>query len=299
MPSSMSRPLVSVMMPCFNSEATLSLAIASLVAQTLQDWECVCVDDGSTDGTWEILQRARGLDDRFRIERFPENRGRGAARQRVLELITGEYLAFLDSDDWMFPDRLRHERDWLALDPNIAAVSVCAAVTRGSELIGLIRPRTTKPLPVVTIFDAPVPPAILFPTSMIRADIARNTGFDPAFRRSQDGDFLVRALLGRHYALSSAVLYAYSASATTPATTLEGYRYRMKSHARHWRHHPARVARTLLETTSKIATYRAAGMFGLDHKLVARRWGVFDEDTQRQFDRAFASVRDVQRRLFD
>lgn len=270
-----------------------------MVAQTFEDWECICLDDGSSDDTWEVLKAAAARDARFRLERFPENRGRGAARQRILELVRAEFLAFLDADDWSYPHRLEHEVAWLRVDSRIALVTGCSVVVRnGDELVGLIKPLVKQPLPSVVRFSEPLPPPVLFPNSLIRAELARRTGFDPAFRRSQDGDFLIRALLGRHLALSPEVIYAYSAGATTPSTTLEGYRYRIRAHLRHWRAHPVRVARTLVETGAKMATYKAAGLVGADKRIVARRWGPCDADTARGFEVALATVRRVEQQLF-
>jgi glycosyltransferase involved in cell wall biosynthesis len=100
-------PLVSIMIPCFNAERTLGMALASLRAQTYERWEAVVVDDGSTDETSRILSRF--TDPRLRIERFSANCGRGAARQRWLEMAQGGLLAFLDADDWLFPDKLSHQ----------------------------------------------------------------------------------------------------------------------------------------------------------------------------------------------
>ena len=96
--------LVSIMMPCFNGEQTLPMALASVRAQSHENWEAVVVDDGSTDGTCDALQ---GLGEpRLRLERFDTNRGRGAARQRCLEMARGERLTFLDADDWLSPNKL-------------------------------------------------------------------------------------------------------------------------------------------------------------------------------------------------
>lgn len=294
------RPLVSIMLPCFNASSTLRMALASVVAQSLDDWECICLDDGSTDETWEILQDASRRDPRFRTEQFIKNQGRGAARQRVLELARGEFLAFLDADDWMYPERLAREVCWLDADIQIVAVSASAAVTDGPErLVGVQRPRGPHALPVVAMFERPVPPPFVFPTSMIRTELARATGFDPKFRRSQDSDFLIRALLGKHYALSPDVLYAYSqASAASLERTLEGYRYRIRSHLRHWREHPLRVTRTISATGMKILAYQAAGALGMENALIERRWGPFDDETLSGFNVALAQVREASSVLF-
>jgi len=292
MRSSAAKPLVSVMLPCFNSVATLPLAIASLRAQTLVDWECICVDDGSTDGTWDLLEQAARNDARLRLERFQTNRGRGAARQRILELIQGEYLAFLDSDDWMYPHRLEHEAQWLDRDGKLAVVSVCAAITDlPDRMIGVQRPRVRE-LPAVRTFDEPRPPELLFPPSMIRASLAKATGFDPAFKRSQDSDFLIRALLGRRFALSERVLYAYSqGSAASLERTLEGYRFRIRAHLRHWRNYPIRVGRTVAETAAKMLVYKAAGALGRDQEMIERRWGPATAAEVADFEVALKRVR--------
>ena len=96
--------MVSVMMPCFNAEQTLPMALASLRAQSHESWEAVVVDDGSSDGTWDALNDFG--EPRLRLERFDTNRGRGAARQRCLEMARGDFLSFLDADDWLFPNKL-------------------------------------------------------------------------------------------------------------------------------------------------------------------------------------------------
>jgi glycosyltransferase involved in cell wall biosynthesis len=286
------RPLVSVMLPCFNSAATLPFALASLRAQTVADWECLCIDDGSTDTTPQVLTAAARHDSRFKVERFAKNRGRGAARQRALEIARGKFLAFQDSDDWSYPRRLEYEAGWLDRDDKIAAVSGCAAVTDGPDrLVGVMRPRASATLPEVAEFKRPRPPPLIFPSSMIRTDLAKATGFDPAFRRSQDSDFLIRALLGRQYALGSEICYAYSqASAASLERTFEGYKFRMRAHVRHWTKYPVQVSRTIAETMAKLLVYRVAGVFGADRRLIERRWGESDDEARRGFEAALATV---------
>ena len=119
-------PAVSVMIPCYNAVRSLRLAVGSMLAQTFSDWECIVVDDGSTDGTWELLQTIR--DSRFRLHRLPENRGRGWARAEALALAKGRYLGMVDADDWVYPQKLAVQVAHLASSPDLGFVSNAAAI---------------------------------------------------------------------------------------------------------------------------------------------------------------------------
>lgn len=292
--------LVSIMLPAYRAASTLPMALASALAQTHADWECVCVDDGSDDGTWELLELARRADARFRTERFLTNRGRGAARQRCLELARGELLAFLDSDDWMYPEKLARQADLLSVRPELALVSAGVLITDardrpvGQARRGAVAGREA----VVARFDRAEPPGFAFPPSMIRMDVARSAGFDVTMRRSQDSDFIVRALLGKTYAVMPDLLYAYSqASAASLEKTLEGYRYRIRSHLRHLGRSPARVARTVAVTLAKAAVYRAAGERGAAY-LIRRRWQAVEAAEVARFEAARAIVDSRRRDAF-
>jgi len=284
---------VSIMMPCYEAEKTIRLAISSVRAQTLDDWECLCVDDGSADRTHAILTEAAERDPRFRVFRFPSNRGRGAARQFLLERVSAPLLAFLDSDDWMFPQRLAHQVAWLESEPGLQAVSAPMAIFDESlDIVGEATPKTPEGVPAIATMTAPRPPSLFFPSSMIRTDKVQGAGFDVRLRRSQDSDMLIRALIGERFALTSSALYAYRRAAMTLDKTLEGYRYRAKAHVKHWRAFPLEVSRTLLETYSKMAVYKALGTLRAEHHLLDARYGSASDDAVRQYRSALATVRE-------
>jgi glycosyltransferase involved in cell wall biosynthesis len=99
--------MISIVVPFFNSVRFLQETLDSLQEQTFGDWECLLVDDGSTDGSERIAQSAQELDPRFRYHVNPnKERGVSASRNLGISLATGHYLMFLDSDDLLEPTAL-------------------------------------------------------------------------------------------------------------------------------------------------------------------------------------------------
>lgn len=92
---------ISVIMPVYNCEQFLEESINSVLNQTLQEWELLCVDDGSTDNSLEILKEYQQRDKRIKVY-AQENQGAGVARNLALEYAQGEYVAFLDADDYYY-----------------------------------------------------------------------------------------------------------------------------------------------------------------------------------------------------
>lgn len=96
---------VSIIIPVYNAEKYLRVALDSLINQTLKEIEIICVDDGSTDSSYEILEEYAKKDDRFTVLR-QKNKYAGAARNVGMQYARGEYLSFLDADDFFKPDML-------------------------------------------------------------------------------------------------------------------------------------------------------------------------------------------------
>lgn len=111
---------ISVIVPCYNSSAYLEQTVQSMLDQELTDWELILVDDGSTDGTHELIARLASGDARIRGAAQP-NAGRGqACNLGVAEASPGaEYLFFLDSDDLLAPSALREMSGYLDAHPEV------------------------------------------------------------------------------------------------------------------------------------------------------------------------------------
>ena len=100
------QPLISVIVPVWNGEKTLAGCVESIISQSLQDMEIILVDDGSSDGTWALMEHLKGEDARIRVLK-QENGGVSRARNAGLELSRGQYIRFVDADDRLPPDSMR------------------------------------------------------------------------------------------------------------------------------------------------------------------------------------------------
>ena len=96
----------SIIIPVYNVEPYLRECLESVLEQTCADWEAICVNDGSTDGSLDILQEYAAKDGRFNII-TQHNEGAGVARNNALKIAQGQYVFFLDADDWILPNTLQ------------------------------------------------------------------------------------------------------------------------------------------------------------------------------------------------
>ncbi|MFT3965881.1 MAG: glycosyltransferase family 2 protein [Sphingobium sp.] len=142
------QPLVSVVIPAFNSEETLERAVASVLAQSV-DLEILVVDDASTDGTGELAARLAKGDERIRLLRNPTNSGPAVSRNAGFAAAQGRWIATLDADDAYLPDRLarmvatgdRYQADIIA--DNLMLFDWSAQQTAGTALRmerGMVKP---------------------------------------------------------------------------------------------------------------------------------------------------------------
>lgn len=97
---------VTVLVAVYNTAPYLSACLDSLLCQTLADFQAVCVDDGSTDGSPDILKAYQARDPRIEVVTLKANQGQAHARNIALRQARGSYVCFLDSDDWLAPDAL-------------------------------------------------------------------------------------------------------------------------------------------------------------------------------------------------
>jgi len=198
-----SDPLVSVIIPCFNSEKFVADAVRSALNQDWPRTEVIAVDDGSTDQTVEILRSFNGL---IRWSTGP-NRGACAARNRGISMAHGDYVQFLDSDDLLYPQKITRSMSIIQGSRNALVYSLQDIVNLDPD-----RPAPFQwnriagnedPIDFMLSGDLPTP-APLHRRSILE-DIG---GFDEALPCAQDREFHMRmALKGVEFILLPEVLF--------------------------------------------------------------------------------------------
>ena len=98
--------MISILVAVFNAESTLRRTLDSLLSQTMEDWQAICIDDCSTDASLAILREYASRDSRFLVVPLQTNHGQAYARNQGLTFAQGDYIGFLDSDDWLANDAL-------------------------------------------------------------------------------------------------------------------------------------------------------------------------------------------------
>ena len=200
-----SKGLVSVIMPVYNGMPMIKASIESLLEQTYPNWECIIINDGSTDNTKEHLDSL--ADPRFVVHHFDKNQGRPQARQKGLELAQGEFIAMLDADDIYHPEKLAIQVATMNQYPDVYLVGT-GLCSFGCN-VNFIRIRG-KGDGKAHLFDIRNSFPASHAPSLLRREHAVKFSYNAALKFGQDTDYLRRYLNGKLYINLPQVLYYYS-----------------------------------------------------------------------------------------
>lgn len=187
-------PEFSIVMPAYNAEAYISAAIQSVTAQTLNSWELLVVDDGSTDATNYLVALFAGRHARIRLLRG-EHRGCAAARNLGIAQARGRFVAFLDADDLWLPEKLERHRRHFDSDPRLGLSFTRARyMTQSGDPTRVISSAPTHGLGVADFLyeNATTTPSTL---AVRRTLLEAAGGFDETLKAAEDLEWIIRVLL--------------------------------------------------------------------------------------------------------
>jgi GT2 family glycosyltransferase len=190
-------PSATVVVACYNDAHLLGAALHSLQLQSIADWECVVVDDASTDESFDVALVFAERDNRFRVVRHDRNRGLSAARNTGLGLAQADYVMFLDSDDFLYRASLEERLAHVTAGPGcIGAYCDWRGVPESTGYVpeAAVAPAQRPSVHLMTLgFDVP----FIASAPLVRTDVMRAAGgFDETLPTAEDADMWSRLLRG-------------------------------------------------------------------------------------------------------
>ncbi|HWB12517.1 MAG TPA: glycosyltransferase family A protein [Pirellulales bacterium] len=186
--------VVSIIVPCYNHGSFLAESLESIRAQTWPAWECIVVDDGSTDASFEVATRFQAADSRVRVIR-QANQGMSSARNAGLRDCQGEYVFFLDADDLIHREALAWLTSAARGEKRLALMGSCSFTTHpDADAYARQMPRATVQMLPDLLRDNLAPIHCFLSR---RSDVVEAHGFDEALYGCEDWALWLRlALLG-------------------------------------------------------------------------------------------------------
>lgn len=203
--------MVSILIPNYNKASYIKETLESVLAQTYTDWECIIVDDHSTDSSWEILEVYAVQDSRFRIFKRPIERKQGgnAARNFAFENAKGEYIQWLDSDDLIYKNKISEQvldiqtfgdmsisvANWKWIESTADIEKEIESAKKNSNLESRWTKYPDEGLDLIlwlfkNEFFIPIH------SFLVSAELVRESGlWNENLIQNQDGEFMVRVLL--------------------------------------------------------------------------------------------------------
>jgi glycosyltransferase involved in cell wall biosynthesis len=203
-------PKVSVVMPVYNGERFLRESLESVFAQTFQDFELLCVDDGSTDHSTAVLQE---YGRKIRVVQ-QANAGQSAARNAGVALATGQYVAFLDQDDLWYPSKLMTQVAVLDAESNVVLVHCdFDMIDERGQMVRQAAGLSERPSSLASPMGQLIGEALIFPSAMMirkhryehiggfHAELQGFEDFDLIARLKREGRFVMVGEAGMAYRL--------------------------------------------------------------------------------------------------
>jgi glycosyltransferase involved in cell wall biosynthesis len=263
--------MLTIGLPFYNNEKTLANAIKSVLTQSYINWELILIDDGSTDRSYSIANEFAMLDNRIKLISDGENKGLIYRLNQIIDLANGEYIARMDSDDMMMPNKLQKQMDVLLNDKKIDVLDTAAyTIDENDKPIGMRgmadlstwnRKRTFKNV------------LLFHPTVMAKTSWCKKNKYDHKFVRSEDFELWCRTF---NYTVFSRVyepLFLYREG----KVNIRNYTYSNRTHRKMLRLNydgvlsKKELMYEILRSHLKSTLYRIFAIFNLQQALSSKR----------------------------
>jgi glycosyltransferase involved in cell wall biosynthesis len=195
--------LVTIGIPFYNDESTLLNSIRSVFAQTYKDWELILVDDGSSDDSLKIAQSIS--DSKVKVISDGENKGLPNRLNQITKLARGKYIARMDADDLMHPDRIKAQIEFLESNPQLDVVGCNAYIVDENNVISGLRSSSINLKPESILSNG----LFIHPTVCGKKSWFAKNPYSKEFVRAEDHELWVRTLYDSNFSKVSDALFFY------------------------------------------------------------------------------------------
>ncbi len=283
--------MITIGLPFYNAEDTLADAIRSVFAQTCEDWELILVNDGSTDKSIEVATAVE--DPRVRVVDNRDNKRLAYRLNQIIDLANGEYIARMDADDMMSPERLSRELTLLESNRRLDLVSTGMVSIDNDTLPTGIRGCEHTHITGDAILNLR---PIAHATVLARTEWCQRNPYDPSCLIAQDYDLWCRAFFSNRLhaeVLPEPLYFVREESSVTLNKILRSYRKQRELLRRYgpdccgWLGTGTRMAKTYV----KGGAYRCAAFMHRHSQLVRRRSAEIPEELEPAILQSIAEVR--------
>lgn len=281
--------MISVLMPAYNAERYLGEAIESVLAQTYRAFELIVIDDGSTDQTLAIAQQYAANDERVRVLSHA-NMGMGDALNHAMEHARHEWIARLDADDRMKPQRLERQLACVQAQPALAVLSsLVAFIDVQGRTIGVSRSPFTRADAVTRAVQANTLIGFHHPAVLMRKSVVQATGgYRKAYWPSDDLDLWNRivesghALLVQPEVLTEYRIHSESVCVSAARETIQKIEWVEDSMLRRRTGEPERTWEAFMNHRRQLPWHHR-----LNHKRCCRARTLYKEAVQHRANRQY------------
>nr|WP_297456517.1 glycosyltransferase family 2 protein [uncultured Halomonas sp.] len=258
-------PMISVIMPAFNSERFIVSSIESVQRQSFPDWELVIVDDCSTDQSFSIIEEMSQADSRIKLLRLDANGGAAVARNAGIQHAQGRYIAFLDSDDTWLPYKLERQLEFIRHKKAAFVFSAYRKVDDKGNDLGIVG------VPEKVTYHKLLKSCVIGCLTVMYDTHALGKVEMPLIRKRQDFGLWLRLLKRADYAYGqNEVLAEYT-------VRVDSISFNKKSAASYqWKLYREVERLSLLQSCYYFAHYAALGMLKAKCPAFARGMGILD-----------------------
>lgn len=192
-------PRISIVIPCYNGERYLAATLETVQAQSFENWELIVVDDCSTDGSRELVQRFVDQDPRIQLLALSKNYGGPAGpRNRGVEIARGEWISFLDADDLWHPLKLEHQLAAMEKTGGVLSATRMQNFTDTSSIV--VSKELDRTLDTVTFSQQRLRSRIPASSVFVRREICLEFSFneDPSYKAVEDYNCWLHMLNAGH-----------------------------------------------------------------------------------------------------